>query len=172
MIADPVRGPEPLDSTHDVDEFDCGVASLNGYLTRQALNDQAAEKTRTFVVARGRSVIGYFSLAASAVEPDNATSRVSRGQGSQLIPAILLGRLAVDQQEQGRGSGEGLLMEALARAAAAADGIGARAVLVHAADERARGFYAKYGFEQSPTDPLHLMLLMKDLRKTLRAVGA
>ena len=65
------------------------------------------------------------------------------------------------------GLGAAMLVEALARSAAAADVIGARAVLVHTVDERARAFYERYGFEPSPTDPLHLVMLMKDIRKTL-----
>lgn len=80
---------------------------------------------------------------------------------------ILLARLAVDTAEQGRGLGEAMLVEALARSCEAAGMIGARAVLVHAKNDEARAFYARYGFEPSPTDPLHLMLLMKDARKTL-----
>lgn len=80
---------------------------------------------------------------------------------------ILLARLAVDRREQGRGLGAHLLLDALRRAAEGAEVIGGRAVLVHAADEEARSFYLRYGFESSPTDRLHLIMLMKDLRKTL-----
>jgi predicted N-acetyltransferase YhbS len=115
-------------------------------------------------------VIGYFGVAAASIEPKNATSRAACGQGRQPIPAVLLGRLAVDVSIQGNGIGGALLVEALMRAAAASRAIGARVVLVHALDERARRFYMHYGFEPSPTDSLHLMVLMKDLRKTIRAV--
>jgi len=111
--------------------------------------------------------VGYFSLAAASVEPMDATERLARGQGAQAIPAVLLGRLAVDRRAQGEGLGEALLVQALAKAAVAADTIGARAVLVHAASADARAFYMRYGFEPSPTSDLHLIMLMKDIRKTL-----
>ena len=125
------------------------------------------DKTRTYVALRGRRVVAFFSLAASSVEPGDATDRASKGQGRHAIPVILLARLAVDASEQGQGLGETMLLDALAKCAGAAGAIGARAVLVHAKDDRARAFYERYGFEPSPTHPLHLIMLMKDVRKSL-----
>ena len=171
MDAEALLGPVPLAATHLVAGFDCGVVALNDYLVRRALDDQRAEKTRTFVATRGGRVVAFFSLAAAAVEPAQATDRLAKGQGSQSIPVILLARLAVDGAEQGRGLGEAMLVEAVARSAQAADIIGARAIIVHAKDERARGFYEKYGFAASPTDPLHLIILMKDVRRSLQSRG-
>jgi len=167
--AEPPLGLAPLDASHEVEGLDCGIPALNDYLTHQAFRDQQAEKTRTFVATRGGRVIAFFSLAAASVEPDQATERLARGQGSQGIPVIILARFAVELSEQGRGIGEAMLIQALARCAQAADIIGARAVLVHAKDDRARGFYEKYGFESSPTNPLHLVVLMKDIRRSLGA---
>jgi predicted N-acetyltransferase YhbS len=163
-----VFGPEPLGPDHNVQEFDCGVESLNEYLTRRALPDQRADKSQTLVVVRDERVCGYFSLAAASVDPEDATDRAARGQGAQAIPAVLLARLAVDIRCKGQGIGGALLVEALARSAAAADLIGARVVLVNAVSDEAKGFYLHYGFEPSPTNPLHLVMLMKDIRKTLR----
>jgi GNAT superfamily N-acetyltransferase len=160
-------GPEPLHAKHDVGAFDCGRQELNDYLSNRALADQKAEKSRTYVVCRDTRVIAYFSLAAGSVEPEAAPERVAKGQGRQPIPVILLARLAVAVSEQGRGLGEAILMEALRRCAAAANVIGARAVIVHAKDQKARSFYEKYGFEPSPTNPLHLVLLVKDIRRSL-----
>jgi GNAT superfamily N-acetyltransferase len=167
VSAEPVLGPEPLDASHEIGEFDCGVVSLNSYLAQRAFDDQRAGKSRTYVITVGTTIAGCFSLAAGAVEPEQATSRLAKGQGNQPIPVVLLARLAVDSEWQGRGFGESLLVEALARSVAAAEVIGARAVLVHAVDQRSRSFYLKYGFEPSPTDQLHLVMLMKDIRKTL-----
>jgi predicted N-acetyltransferase YhbS len=158
---------EPRSEEHDVADFDCGVPALNVYLTRQALADQRAEKARTFVAVRGRHVAAFFSLAAASVEPQDANARLARGQGAQAIPVILLARLAVDTSEQGRGLGGAMLVEAVARSVQAADIIGARAVLVHAKDPGARRFYEKHDFEPSPSNPLHLIVLMKDIRKSL-----
>ena len=165
--AEPPLGLAPLDASYEVEGFDCGIPGLNDYLMHQALRDQQAEKTRTFVATRGGRVIAFFSLAAASVEPDLATERLARGQGAQGIPVILLARFAVELSEQERGIGEAMLVQALARCVRAADIIGARAVLVQAKDDRARGFYEKYGFEPSPTNPLHLVILMKDIRKSL-----
>ena len=83
------------------------------------------------------------------------------------LPVVLLARLAVDVQHQGRGLGRSLLQNALLRCASVSESIGFRAVTVHAADDRAQSFYRRFGFESSSTDPLHLILLMKDLRMFL-----
>lgn len=164
----PVYRLEPLTAAHRADAFDCGVPALNSYLTRRALGDQQAERTRIYVAVRDTHILGFFGLAAASVEPQAATPRLARGQGTQAIPVILLARFAVDRREQGKHLGEAMLVEALRKASAAADTIGARAMLVHAKDDRARAFYERYGFEPSPTSPLHLILLMKDIRKSLR----
>ena len=116
-------------------QFDCGVPSLNTYLTDQALADQRAGKSRTLVAVRAGRVVAYFSLAAGSVDVADAPERLAKGQGRQAIPVVLLGRLAVDRGEQGRGLGSRMLLEAAARAAAAAEVIGARALLVQALDE-------------------------------------
>lgn len=158
---------EPLTESHDVEGFACGVEALDQYLKRQAVRDQQADKAQTMVAVREGRVLAYFTLAAASIAPDAAAPRAARGQGAQPIPAILLARLAVDQSERGQGLGRAMLLQALARSAQAADAIGARIVLVHAKDEGARGFYEHFGFEASPTGDLQLMLLMKDIRKTL-----
>lgn len=80
------------------------------------------------------------------------------------VPVILLSRLAVDRKEQGRGLGKHLLRDAVLRSVEAAEIIGVRALLVHALHEQARAFYARYDFEPSSTDPLHMLLLVKDAR--------
>ncbi|MGB0090928.1 MAG: GNAT family N-acetyltransferase [Solirubrobacteraceae bacterium] len=79
---------------------------------------------------------------------------------------ILLARLAVDGSYHGRGLGAVLLADAAQRALAAAEVIGAQAVIVHTSDKRAAVFYEHFGFVRSPSDPLHLAVLMKDLQKT------
>jgi GNAT superfamily N-acetyltransferase len=113
-------------------------------------------------------VVGYYALAAGSVEHEEVPARIRKGLARYPVPVILLARLAVDQQERGRGLGAALLKDALTRAARAADEIGARAILVHAKDDEARSFYEHFDFEPSPSDPLHLFLLMKDLRALVR----
>jgi GNAT superfamily N-acetyltransferase len=82
---------------------------------------------------------------------------------------VVLGRLAVDRTQQGKGLGTPLLQDALLRAEQAAETMGVRAVLVHAIDAAARAFYVRFGFSPSPIDEMRLMLLMKNLRAFLRA---
>jgi predicted N-acetyltransferase YhbS len=118
--------------------------------------------------ADGEKVVGFYALAAASISPRAATERLMRGQPEHRpVPAILIGRLAVDLGHQGNQVGRSLLQDALLRSAAAADSIGARAVIVHAISDGAVQFYERFGFECSPTDPRHLILLMKDLRKLL-----
>jgi predicted N-acetyltransferase YhbS len=161
--------PALISSHHEVAAFDCGNESLNLYLQRFALPNTAAGVARTYVVmaAETPAVIGYYALSAGSVEKSSVTERVAKGIPNHPVPVVLLARLAVDQRFQGRGIGAGLPKDALQRCLAAAEVVGIRAVLVHAKDQGAAEFYRKFGFTVSPTDPLHLMLLMKDLRRSL-----
>jgi GNAT superfamily N-acetyltransferase len=159
---------EKLRREHVVDSFDCGKEDLNRFLNRQAWNNQQAHSAQTYVLVKDLAVVGYYSLAASAVSHDEATERVKRGLARHPIPVILLARLAVDMSLQGKGIGPALLKDALLRVAQAADLIGARALLVHAKDDNAKGFYEHFDFEPSPSDPYHMLLIMKDL---LRLIG-
>jgi predicted N-acetyltransferase YhbS len=120
---------------------------------------------------RAGKVVGYYSLSAGSVRKEESPTRIAKGLAKHPIGVILLARLAVDRNEHGAGLGKTLLVDALARALTAADTIGARAILVHAVDEGAASFYKKFGFEPSPLDPKQLMLLMKDLRATLKSTG-
>jgi GNAT superfamily N-acetyltransferase len=158
---------ERLRPDHEVDHFDCGKDELNRFLVRHAWANQQAESAQTYVLATDRKVVGYYSLAAGAVSHDEATQRVKKG-ARHPIPVVLLARLAVDKTVQGWGVGPALLKDALLRTATAADTIGARALLVHAKDEQAKSFYEHFGFEPSSTDPLHLLLIMKDLKRRIR----
>ena len=158
---------EKLDATHDVESFACGKEPLDRFLKRFALANQKADSARTYVACRGLTVLAYYSLAAGAVEHADAPLRVGKGLARHPIPVMLLARLAVDLTWQGRGLGKALVKDALLRTAAAADIAGIRALLIHAKDDEARGWYEALEFEPSPTDPYHLFLLMKDLRAML-----
>lgn len=159
---------EKLRREHVLDAFDCGKEELNNFLKRQAWNNQQAHSAQTYVLAKDLAVLGYYSVAAGSVTHEEATERVRKSLARHPIPVILLARLAVDVSMQGRGIGPALLKDALLRAASAADTIGARALLVHAKDDNAKGFYEHFNFESSPSDPYHLLLIMKDL---LRIIG-
>jgi GNAT superfamily N-acetyltransferase len=156
---------EKLRSDHGVDGFDCGSEELNRFLFRFALTNQQAGAAQTYVALSGELVVGYYSLAVGEVAYDGAPDRLSKGLARHPIPIMLLARLAVNSAWQGRGLGAGLLKDAMRRTLQAADIAGIRAFAVHAKDERARNFYAHFGFIPSPTDPLHLYLLIKDIRR-------
>ncbi len=156
---------EALALTDDVLGFDCGDAGLDDYLVTRAYEERRAGKTR--VAARGDQVAAFFSLKASSVSPRPDTEVPASGKGPRDIPAILLARLAVDASEQGHGLGEAMLVQALRRCLDASSTMFARAVLACAPTDRARSFYEKYGFEPSPTDAEHLVLRIKDIRKSL-----
>lgn len=162
--------PRRLTAQDEVDEFSCGQPDLDDWLKRFALVNQRANMTTVWVTCSAGKVVGYYALATGGVERAQAPDRVTRGVPAHPIPVVLLARLAVDSSAQGRGLGRMLLRDALIRVANAADEVGIRALLIHAKDESAREFYMSCAeFEPSPTDPLHLFLLMKDLRKSLAA---
>jgi GNAT superfamily N-acetyltransferase len=164
----PLSKVEALSDFHDSSGFDCGGhESLNDWLKRFALTNQKNESARTYVVHRNQSVVGYYSISTGSVSVEEAPVRISKGLARHPIPVILLARLAVDRREKGTGLGKALLKDALLRITQAADIVGARAVLVHAIDEPAKQFYLHFGFEPSPIHDYQLMLLLKDLRKSL-----
>lgn len=162
---------EKLTKDHEVSSFDCGKPSLNDWLRRFALTNQQSDSARTYVLQRAGRVVGYYSLSAGSVRKEESPARIAKGLAKHPIGVILLARLAVDRSEHGAGLGKTLLIDALTRALAAADAIGALAILVHAIDNEAVAFYKKFGFESSPVDPKQLLLLMKDLRAALKSIG-
>jgi GNAT superfamily N-acetyltransferase len=157
-----------LDRRDSVEDFDCGNPALNRYLVRFALANQTAGSAQTYVALDDEQVIGYYSLAVGAVAPAEAPARVTKGLARHPVPVMLLARLAVSQTAKGKGMGAALLHDALARTLQAADIAGIRAVIVHAKDDAARRFYEHFDFDPSPTDPYHLYLLIKDLRRLAR----
>lgn len=155
--------PRPIREADDIAAFDSGEPSLDGYLrTRPLVNDREGA-SRCFVTCRDGRVVGFYALTSAAVERAWVSGRVRRNMPDP-VPVILLSRLAVDRAEQRRGLGKHLLRDAIARSVAAADLIGVRAMLVHALNEQARSFYRRFDFEPAPTDPMHLLLLIKDAR--------
>lgn len=159
-----ITGPEPLGAHHDVSGFDSGMESLDAWLKSKSRLNEAKGGARTYVVCEGGRVIAFYSLAAGSVERRRVSSRVGRSM-PEPIPVILLGQLAVDLDCQGRGLGGDLIVDASRRALAAADLIGARAIIVQALDEEAGNFYERFGFRAfSEREPLMLLLRISDLR--------
>lgn len=155
---------EKLTRRHAVENFDCGEEALNRFLVRFALPNQQANASQTYVGLSDDALIGFYTLVVGEVRYDDAPERLTKGLARHPVPIMLLARLAVDTRWQGKGVGAGLLRDAILRTLQAADIAGIRAFAVHAKDDQARAFYRHFGFVESPTDPLHLFALMKDLR--------
>ena len=159
-----LAAPRLLEPDDDVATFTCGNEVLDEWLRSRAKRNQREGASRTYVVVHERRVIAYFSLATAVVTHTQATGR-SRRNMPDPIPAMLLARLAVDRAFQGMQLGANLLRDAIRRTLAAAEIAGIRVLLVHATDDPARRFYEHFGFEASPTDSLHLMLVLRDARR-------
>lgn len=158
--------PAPINMVHITDNFDCGVSSLDQWLRRQALKNEASGASRTFVVCFGKEVVGYYALATGSVVRQEAPGKIKRKM-PEPIPVMVLGRLAVDRHWQGSGLGSSLLRDALFRTFNVSKQAGVRALLVHALSEDAKAFYLHYGFLESPIDPMTLMLNLQDVRRYL-----
>jgi GNAT superfamily N-acetyltransferase len=158
--------PELLADHHDIGGFRSGEASLDDWLTRRARANQTSGATRTYVVCEGTRVIGYYALASGVVAVESAPGRFRRNMPNP-IPVVVLARLAVDREWQGRGIGRALFRDAAQRVAHAADAIGIRGIVVHAISEEAKNFYVALGFDPSPREPMTLMVTLSDIRAAL-----
>jgi predicted N-acetyltransferase YhbS len=147
-----------------LDQFDSGALELDRWLNRSARVAQAAGTAATYVVSRGRRVVGYYALGMSAVEHDGAPSRLRRGMPDP-VPVVLLARLAVDRVEQGHHLGGHLLVDALKRCVRGGREFGARAVVVDAVDDRAAEFYRHFDYHD--LDRQRLWRRLSDIAKAL-----
>ena len=158
---------EKLRSDHDRADFDCGSQELNRFLVRYALFNQQACSSQTYVGLADLSIVGFSTLAVGQVNYEDSPQRLIKGLARHPVPIMLLARLAVSNKWQKRGIGAGLLKDAIRRTMRAADIAGIRAFAVHAKDEAAQQFYAHFDFIPSPTDPYHMFLLLKDIRRMI-----
>jgi GNAT superfamily N-acetyltransferase len=158
---------EKLARHHLLDGFDCGEEALNRFLLRFAFPNQQANASQTYLGLTGDEVAGFYTLVVGEVARQDAPERVKKGLAGHPVPLMLLARMGVSARSQGQGIGRGLLKDAIMRTLAAADIAGIRAFAVHAKDEKARAFYERFDFIPSPTDPLHMFVLIKDLRHAL-----
>ena len=163
------RRIEKLHADYNIEIFDCGREELNRYLLRYARVNQQAGAAQTYVGLVGDSIVGYHTLAVGQVSRAEAPERLTKGLARHPVPIMLLARLAVDERWKGQGVGKALLKDAMQRTLQAADIAGIRALAVHAKDEDARNFYQRFDFLPSATDPMHLFVLLKDVRKIISA---
>lgn len=165
------RPPEPLGPAHDLQGFVCASEEQTDWLITHARQSIAAGLTRVFVVtpANGQDVVAYYAWTIAQMDLDDAPERLRKGAGRYPPPVALLARLGVHLEHEGKGLGAGLLGDVIQRVAAISDDIGCRGLLVHCESGHARNFYRHLvpEFEASPSDELHLVLLLKDIRRTL-----
>jgi len=163
----PLTAPQVLAAGHGLDGFDCGKPGLDDWLVRHARQAQASGSAKTYVVCDDARIAGYYSLTVGQIDTLEAPARVSKGMGAYPIPVVILARMAVAQQDQGRGIGVGMLQDAIRRTLIIAEQAGVRALLTHPIDESAARFYLRFGFEASPAREQQLLLLLKDARRLL-----
>ncbi len=164
--------PELLAGHHDLTQFRCSSTEQTEWLCRHARKAANTGTTRVFVVTAHNStrVVAYYAWCMAQIDAKDAPGRLLKGAGRYPQPVALLARLGVDIEHEGRGLGYGLLQDVILRLVAISDAIGCRGLIVHAESTEARGFYRHLvpEFEDSPTDSLHLVLLIKDIRKTIQ----
>ena len=163
-----LQGPAPLGAQHRLDGFDCGKPALNDWLLRHARQAKGSGSARTFVVADADRVAGYCSLTVGQIDTLEAPERIRTGMGQYPVPVVILARLAVSTQDQGRGIGFGLLQDAIRRTMLITEQAAIRAMLTHPIDEEAAGFYTRFGFIASPLREQQLLLLLKDARRWVK----
>lgn len=158
-----LKAPEKLTADHQLEDFQCGIPSLDDWLKRRAWRNEQEGASRTYVVCAGNRVVGYYCLAAGSVMAAHVPGKVRRNMPDP-IPVMILGRLAIHQDWKGQGLGRGLLRDATLRVLSAAEVAGIRAILVHAISEEAKQFYECCGFMESPTHPMTLLAMLKDIK--------
>ena len=165
------RLPELLANHHHLNEFSCRSTEQTDWLRRYARQSAATGTTRVFVVTEHHDnrVVAYYAWCMAQLDTEAAPARMRKGAGRYPQPVALLARLGVHINHEGVGLGAGMLKDVFARLIEFSDDIGCRGLLVHAESTEARNFYTHLipEFEPSPTDALHLVLLIKDIRRTL-----
>ena len=165
------RSPRLLEPGDDLSDFDCRSEQQTRWLRRHARQAHAAGTSKVLVVtpADSSEVVAYYAWCMASIAAADAPERLRKGAGRYPQPVALLARLGVSVLHEGSGLGAGLLADVLRRTARAGRAIGCRGLVVHTETDDARGFYLHLvpEFEPSPTDPLHLVLMMKDILRQL-----
>jgi GNAT superfamily N-acetyltransferase len=161
-----LRAPTRLTHKHEAANFACGEQALDDWLRHHALRGEG-RLSRTYVVCAADRIAGFYCLLNGAVRRNTAVSKLRRN-ASDPVPVMIIGRLAVDRDWQGKGVGRGLLRDAILRTLQASELAGIAALLVHAISADARRFYECSGFTASELEPMALMITLKE---ALAALG-
>jgi GNAT superfamily N-acetyltransferase len=162
--------PIHLTSEQNTESFDCGEVSLNRWLKERAIDSEANGAARTYVVCVENQVVGYYCLSTGSIVRAQAPRKIRRNMPDPM-PVLVLGRLAVDLNHQGKGIGSALIKDAVLRTLQASEIAGIRALLVHALNDSVKQFYEQCGFVPSPIYPLTLMLSLADTKKSFEING-
>ena len=169
------RSPTLLSSEHVVADFRCASVEQTSWLVNYAMQSHKAGTAKVHVVteAGGVVVVAYYALAMAQLEYGALPDRWKKGAARYPQPVLLLARLGVDERHEGEGLGAGLLQQVILRVAAASMDVGCRGLLIHAETDEAVEFYRHNlpSIAESPTDKRHLVLLLKDIKKTLASMG-
>lgn len=166
--------PAPITADHRLEGFACGKQPLDDWLTARAFKSEA-KSARTFVVVAeagsdaGR-VIAYYALAAGSVAREAVPRKIRQGLPNP-TPVLVLARLAVDARHSGKGIGSALLKDGMLRALEISRSAGVRALIVHAIDDDAVGFYARYGFQIFPAGAKTMFLPIETLIRSLATLA-
>jgi ribosomal protein S18 acetylase RimI-like enzyme len=166
-VDDPSLVIEPLGAHHDRAAFSCGEPALDAYLQRQASQDIRRRVAQVFVAvgdAPGK-IAGYYSLSAASFEKEELPPALAKRLPHYPVPAAVLGRLAIDREQQGRGLGETLLLDAIRRVIWASATMAVYAMIVDAKTEGAQAFYERYGFCAFASVPRRLFLPLETFEK-------
>jgi GNAT superfamily N-acetyltransferase len=172
-VTNQYRPPRTLDPKDDVSSFECRSPEQTQWLRHHGRQAHSAGTAKVLVVTQPDSyeVVAYYAWAMASIDVDRAPVRLRKGAGRYPQPVALLARLGVSVDHEAQGLGAGLLQDVIVRVAELGREIGCRGLLVHSETTEARDFYTHLiaEFESSPTDELHLVLLMKDILKTLQS---
>jgi GNAT superfamily N-acetyltransferase len=161
---------ELLAADHERGAFSCGNPPLDDFIRKHARQYVRRDIGQTYVAVRpgNRSVIGYYTLAASSIKFEHIPKTLARRLPKHPVSTVLLGRLAVDTTAHGIGLGRDLLADALRRVLRLADAVGVFGIHTHTTDD-ARSFYEHFGFQSLLDQPTHMLLPMATIRESMDA---
>ena len=158
---------EPITKAHNRKAFTCKKPALAEYLLHHARQNDEKNIAKSFVAVDDKNtVLGYYSLSTSSIEYKEFPKEYSRGLPQYPIPAVLIGKLAVDESTEGHGLGSRLLIDAFQRILIASEEVAVKVVLVEAIDEKAKGYYLHFGFIELPGHDLKLFLPIETIQQT------
>jgi predicted GNAT family N-acyltransferase len=158
-------------AVHDRTAFNCGEPALNEFLRTKAARHQTQRVSRTFVLvdrAQPSGIIGFYTLSNCQIAREQLSEHEARALPLHPIPAVMLGRLAVDRAQKGKRYGQWLLMDALKRCALIGQQSGVYALLVDAKNEASKRFYARFGFVAIQGKPLTMYLPLKTALRAMQ----